>query len=223
MDLIATVEGKNTTTDPVVIVLDIGWMRGLIRKNKKSFVVLINALYSADQYDELDIKYDLDDRAGYGASEEIILEWESNLQKMLAYMPNHRDTWNWIIANVPTKVFHGFDMAIGGEHGPYWLELIESLDRKIDRIVLITKETSIILAYKCMDDDKSIKVGGSEYEIENPALIITPYTDDAVEVWGEWEDIFAEGRGYLPLALYQLMKLSDLGEPCSINYHRLRI
>ena len=210
MDLIAT---EVKMKDPVVVVIDIGWMRRLIENIPPGHLVtIIDLLCSYGLYDENNITY-LETENGHNADEGDILEWESNLQKIIG----DRKSWEWIINNVPDNVFNGFDMGIGGDdHGGDMLDMLNALPKNIDRVVLSTETGSMYSAAQAIDEEKTLKI--SIYApTESNILHISNYTNEVVKKW-------ANDDHHIPKALYRLMKLSELNEsPNSINYQTLKI
>ena len=219
MDLIAT-EVTKQHQDPVVVVIDIGWMRRLIENiHPGHLVTIIDLLCSYGLYDENNITY-LETDNGHNADEGDILEWESNLQKIIG----DRKSWEWIINNVPDTVFNGFDMGIGGDdHGGDMLDMVNGLPKNIDRVVLSTETGSMHSAAQTIDDEKTLRI--TNYEpTESNTLHISPYTNEVVKRWAPDTRTSLGRRGHLPKALYRLMKLSELNEsPNSINYQTLKI
>ena len=215
MDLIATGVTKQHQ-DPVVVVIDIGWMRRLIENGQPGHLVtIIDLLYSYGLYNENTITY-LETDNGHNADDDVILEWESNLQKIIG----DRKSWEWIINNVPDNVFNGFDMGIGGDnHGGGMLDMLNALPKNIDRVVLSTETGSMHSAAQAIDEEKTLKI--SSYEpTDSNILHISHYTNEVVKRWTNDEN----QSGHLPKALYRLMKLSELNEyPNSINYYILKI
>jgi hypothetical protein len=224
MDLIATEVPADQ--DPVIVVLDVGWMSRLMNQNRESFKTLVDSLYNTEMYDLHDIDY-LDTNNGHNSSEETLLKWESNLQEMLSDMPHSSNTWEWIKHNVPKTVLEGYDMGIGGEdHGQCWMDMVDGIGHGIERVVLITDEISMHSAAASIDDDKTINLKIREViEADDGVMDITPWVDGVVEEWGMGHGIIpAGGSGHIPKALYRVMKLSELREyPNSINYHTLKI
>ena len=220
MDLIAT---EVTMQDPVVVVIDIGWMKRLIENDfgRHTLVTIIDLLFSSGLYDQKKITY-LETENGHTADEDVILEWESNLQKIIG----DRETWVWIKNNVPDNVFNGFDMGVGGdEHGANLLDMVNGLPKNIDRVILAPDTNSMYSAAQAIDREKTIIISGHDSELgkELDVLNISPYTDKVVKKWANDEDLI-ESRGHIPKALYRLMKLSELNEsPNSINYQTLKI
>lgn len=213
MDLIATGVTKQHQ-DPVVVVIDIGWMRRLIENGQPGHLVtIIDLLYSYGLYDENTITY-LETENGHNADDDVILEWESNLQKIIG----DRKSWEWIINNVPDNVFNGFDMGIGGDdHGGGMLDMLNALPKNIDRVVLSTETGSMYSAAQAIDREKTLKISIYAPTEEANSLHISNYTNEVVKKWTDDEN-------HIPKALYRLMKLSELNEyPNSINYYILKI
>ena len=225
MELIATEVPADQ--DPVVVVFDIGWMRELIQIDSDAFVALVDVLYNTEVYDSHDISYP-NTRNGHNSDDDGLLMWESNLRKILLFAG--RSVWDWIEKNVPKTVFEGYDMDIGGDdHGKHWLDMVDGVDKKLDRVVIVTTELTIQSADALVDEDKTISLTGPIEDLGEGAhisdsIIITPWVDSVVQQWAEEEDLNTETSCHIPQALYQLMKLSELREsPNSINYHTLKI
>ena len=232
--LVSTVPAKNVSSDPVVVVIPIGWMKRIINKYPDSFDIFMKNMFSEDSFSE----YEFDRKAyteslnGSRATTDDIIGWIKATKQMIEAEGEGPKAWEYMRKNIHPDVMMGFDMQIGGsEIGPAFRKLLkDKAFKNVDRLIIpihqiIDSENNpfpnndiiSMLSSSHIDEDGTLKMveGGSAGVGIKTGII----SNDAIE------ELF-EQTGLMPKGLYRLMNLSDVNlswMPSSINYRKLKI
>ena len=231
--LVSTVPAEKVSSDPVVVVIPIGWMKKIINKYPDSFDIFIDNMFSVDQFEAFGMErfsY-TESLNGNNATTDDIMGWIKATKKMIEARGEGPKAWEYMRKIIHPDIMMGFDMEIGGtEIGPAFRKLLqefESVDRLIIPIHQIidangnpfpNNDILSMLSSAHIDKERTIKIMGESQT--NPKPIKTGIiSNDAVG------DFFLT-TGLLPKGLYRLMNLSDVNRsttPSSINYYKLKI
>jgi len=232
--LVSTVPAKNVSSDPVVVVIPIGWMKRIINKYPDSFDIFMKNMFSEDSFSE----YEFDRKAyteslnGSRATTDDIIGWIKATKQMIEAEGEGPKAWEYMRKNIHPDVMMGFDMQIGGsEIGPAFRKLLkDKAFKNVDRLIIpihqiIDSENNpfpnndilSMLSSSHIDEDGTLKMveGGSAGVGIKTGII----SNNAIE------ELF-EQTGLMPKGLYRLMYLSDVNlswMPSSINYRKLKI
>jgi len=233
--LVSTVPAKNVSSDPVVVVIPIGWMKRIINKYPDSFDIFMKNMFSEDSFSE----YEFDRKAyteslnGSRATTDDIIGWIKATKQMIEAEGEGPKAWEYMRKNIHPDVMMGFDMQIGGsEIGPAFRKLLkDKAFKNVDRLIIpihqiIDSEGNAfpnndilsMLSSPHIDAERTIKIMDNSGS-QNNAINIGIISNDAIE------DLFLT-TGLLPKGLYRLMNLSDVNlswMPSSINYRKLKI
>ena len=232
--LVSTVPAKNVSSDPVVVVIPIGWMKRIINKYPDSFDIFMKNMFSEDSFSEYEFerKAYTESLNGSRATTDDIIGWIKATKQMIEAEGEGPKAWEYMRKNIHPDVMMGFDMQIGGsEIGPAFRKLLkDKAFKNVDRLIIpihqiIDSENNpfpnndilSMLSSSHIDEDGTLKMveGGSAGVGIKTGII----SNDAIE------ELF-EQTGLLPKGLYRLMNLSDLNlswMPSSINYRKLKI
>ena len=231
--LVSSVPDEKVSSDPVVVVIPIGWMKKIINKYPDSFDIFMHNMFSVDQFEALDMdRFEYTESLnGNKATTDDIMGWIKATKKMIGNW--NPEAWEYMRKNIPPDVMMGFDMEIGGtEMGPAFRKLLkekefENVDRLIIPIHQIIDDNGnpfpnndilSMLSSPHIDAERTIKIMDNSGS-QNNAINIGIISNDAIE------DLFLT-TGLLPKGLYRLMNLSDVNRsttPSSINYYKLKI
>ena len=232
--LVSTVPAKNVSSDPVVVVIPIGWMKRIINKYPDSFDIFMNNMFSEDSFSEYEFerKAYTESLNGSRATTDDIIGWIKATKQMIEAEGEGPKAWEYMRKNIHPDVMMGFDMQIGGsEIGPAFRKLLkDKAFKNVDRLIIpihqiIDSEGNAfpnndilsMLSSPHIDADGTLKMveGGSAGVGIKTGII----SNDAIE------ELF-EQTGLMPKGLYRLMNLSDVNlswMPSSINYRKLKI
>ena len=232
--LVSTVPAKNVSSDPVVVVIPIGWMKRIINKYPDSFDIFMKNMFSEDSFSEYEFerKAYTESLNGSRATTDDIIGWIKATKQMIEAEGEGPKAWEYMRKNIHPDVMMGFDMQIGGsEIGPAFRKLLkDKAFKNVDRLIIpihqiIDSENNpfpnndilSMLSSSHIDEDGTLKMveGGSAGVGIKTGII----SNDAIE------ELF-EQTGLMPKGLYRLMNLSDLNlswMPSSINYRKLKI
>ena len=236
--LVSSVPAEKVSSDPVVVVIPIGWMKKIINKYPDSFDIFIDNMFSEDSFNE----YEFDRKAyteslnGNKATTDDIMGWIRATKKMIEAEGEGPKAWEYMRKIIHPDVMMGFDMEIGGtEIGPAFRKLLKEKEfEKVDRLIIPihqiiddngnpfpNNDILSMLSSPHIDAERTIKImdnsGSSGWG--NNAINIGIISNDAIE------NLFLT-TGLLPKGLYRLMNLSDVNRsptPSSINYYKLKI
>jgi len=232
--LVSTVPAKNVSSDPVVVVIPIGWMKRIINKYPDSFDIFMKNMFSEDSFSE----YEFDRKAyteslnGSRATTDDIIGWIKATKQMIEAEGEGPKAWEYMRKNIHPDIMMGFDMQIGeGGCGRAFRKLLkDKAFKNVDRLIIpihqiIDSENNpfpnndilSMLSSSHIDEDGTLKMieGGSAGVGIKTGII----SNDAIE------ELF-EQTGLMPKGLYRLMNLSDVNlswMPSSINYRKLKI
>ena len=232
--LVSTVPAKNVSSDPVVVVIPIGWMKRIINKYPDSFDIFMKNMLSEDSFSEYEFerKAYTESLNGSRATTDDIIGWIKATKQMIEAEGEGPKAWEYMRKNIHPDVMMGFDMQIGGsEIGPAFRKLLkDKAFKNVDRLIIpihqiIDSEGNAfpnndilsMLSSPHIDEDGTLKMveGGSAGVGIKTGII----SNDAIE------ELF-EQTGLMPKGLYRLMNLSDVNlswMPSSINYRKLKI
>lgn len=218
-------------SDPVVVVIPIGWMRKIM-KYHDAFDIFMDNMYSKDRFNDSDYRRHeyTKSQNGNNASTDDIMGWIRATKEMIEETEGP-EAWEYMRKNIPSDVMMGFDMEIGGSHmGPTFRRLLKQKEfENVNRLIIPlhniidsngdpfpNNDILSMLSSSHIDNDGTLKTGdgGSGNPIE-----IGVVSNDAIE------ELFTT-TGLIPKGLYRLMNLSDVNltlYPSSINYHKLKI
>ena len=230
---VSSVPAEKVSSDPVVVVIPIGWMKKIINKYPVAFDIFISNMFTVDKFDIFDY-----DREGYTqslngnkATIDDLNGWITATKEMIEEEVDYGlEAWEYMRKNIPADVMMGFDMEIGvTDVGPAFRKLMqefESVDRLIIPIHQIidangnpfpNNDIISMLSSAHIDRERTIKI--MDNGTHGDAIKIGIISNDAVE------DFFSKS-GLIPKGLYRLMNLSDVNRsptPSSINYYKLKI
>lgn len=232
--LVSTVPAKNVSSDPVVVVIPIGWMKRIINKYPDSFDIFMKNMFSEDSFSEYEFerKAYTESLNGSRATTDDIIGWIKATKQMIEQEGEGPEAWEYMRKNIHPDIMMGFDMQIGGsEIGPAFRKLLkDKAFKNVDRLIIpihqiIDSENNpfpnndiiSMLSSSHIDEDGTLKMveGGSAGVGIKTGII----SNNAIE------ELF-EQTGLMPKGLYRLMYLSDVNlswMPSSINYRKLKI
>lgn len=232
--LVSSVPDEKVSSDPVVVVIPIGWMKKIINKYPDAFDIFMYNMFSVDQFEAFDMdrfQY-TESLNGDKATTDDIMGWIRATKKMIE-VGDRPEAWEYMRKNIHPDIMMGFDMEIGGtEIGPAFRKLLKEKEfEKVDRLIIPihqiiddngnpfpNNDILSMLSSPHIDSERTIKImdnSGSTGFAINIGII----SNDAIE------DLFLT-TGLLPKGLYRLMNLSDVNRsktPSSINYYKLKI
>ena len=232
--LVSSVPDEKVSSDPVVVVIPIGWMKKIINKYPDAFDIFMYNMFSVDQFDNFDMdrfRY-TESLNGNKATTDDIMGWIRATKKMIE-VGGRPEAWEYLRKNIHPDVMMGFDMEIGGtDIGPAFRKLLEEKEfEKVDRLIIPihqiiddngnpfpNNDILSMLSSPHIDAERTIKIMDNSGS-QNNAINIGIISNDAIE------DLFLT-TGLLPKGLYRLMNLSDVNRsttPSSINYYKLKI
>ena len=216
--LVSTVPAKNVSSDPVVVVIPIGWMKRIINKYPDSFDIFMKNMFSEDSFSEYEFerKAYTESLNGSRATTDDIIGWIKATKQMIEAEGEGPKAWEYMRKNIHPDVMMGFDMQIGGsEIGPAFRKLLkDKAFKNVDRLIIpihqiIDSENNpfpnndilSMLSSSHIDEDGTLKMveGGSAGVGIKTGII----SNDAIE------ELF-EQTGLMPKGLYRLMYLSDV-------------
>ena len=232
--LVSSVPAEKVSSDPVVVVIPIGWMKKIINKYPDSFDIFIDNMFSEDSFNvyEFDRKTYTQSLNGSRATTDDIMGWIKATKQMIE-VEGGPEAWEYMRKNIHPDVMMGFDMEIGGtEIGPAFRKLLKEKEfEKVDRLIIPihqiiddngnpfpNNDILSMLSSPHIDAERTIKIMDNSGS-QNNAIDIGIISNDAIE------NLFLT-TGLLPKGLYRLMNLSDVNRsttPSSINYYKLKI
>jgi len=232
--LVSSVPAEKVSSDPVVVVIPIGWMKKIINKYPDSFDIFIDNMFSEDSFNvyEFDRKTYTQSLNGSRATTDDIMGWIKATKQMIE-VEGGPEAWEYMRKNIHPDVMMGFDMEIGGtEMGPAFRKLLKEKEfEKVDRLIIPihqiiddngnpfpNNDILSMLSSPHIDAERTIKIMDNSGS-QNNAIDIGIISNDAIE------NLFLT-TGLLPKGLYRLMNLSDVNRsttPSSINYYKLKI
>lgn len=197
--------------NPVVIVIDLTWMRAFLKRNKNAFSIFMGAYY-----DNEGIMEDL--TSGHQEGVEVRMKWLNGVKAAIETAePSDVGVWDWIRKNIPQNVLQGWDVGIGKFTGMD--ELISYLNNNFkNQMILVLKTEDILDVIPHLDQDHSLDLR----LLFADGLIIDELQFEDDQGWLSLNDTSVVTT-LLPKGLFKLDNLKNIiFIPNSINYKKLK-